>query len=65
MKCRQEEDVGVCITSGGGVGQSLEISKARGIVDGVVEILGEGDKEDGGIEGNLITCNLFMNLHDY
>ena len=44
MRGRQEEDVGVCIKCGGGVGQSSNVSKARGIVDGVVEIPREGDK---------------------
>ena len=51
VKGRQEEDGGVGITSDDGVRQSLEVSKVRGRVDGVVEIPGEGDKEEGGIEG--------------
>ena len=51
MKGRQEEDVGICITGDVGVRQSLEGSKARGIVDGVVEIPKKGDKE-GRIEEN-------------
>ena len=42
VKGRQEEDGGVGITSDGGVRQSSEVSKVRGI---------EGDKEEGGIEG--------------
>ena len=47
----KDEDTRVCITTSGGVGQSLEISKRGVIVDGVmiVEIPGEGDKEDEGI----------------
>ena len=53
VKGRQEEYGGVCITGGGGFRQPLEVSNARGIVDGVVDIAREGDKEDGGIEGNL------------
>ena len=52
VKGRKEQDARVCVTSDGGVRQSSEVSKARGIVDGVVEIPGEGDKEEGGIEGN-------------
>ena len=52
VRGRQEEDTGVCITSDGGVRQSSEVSKAKGIVDGVVEVPEEGDKEQGGIEGN-------------
>ena len=51
VKGRQEEDRGVCIISDGGVKQSLEVSKVGGRVDGVVEIPGEGNKEEGGIEG--------------
>ena len=51
VKGRQEEDGGVGITSDGGVRQSLEVSKVRGRVDGEIEIPGEGDKEEGGIEG--------------
>ena len=51
VKCRQEEDGGVGITSDGGVRQSSEVSKVRGRVDGVVEIPREGDKEERGIEG--------------
>ena len=51
MKSRQEEDGGVCIPSDGGVRQSSEVSKVEGRVEGVVEIPGEGDKEEGGIEG--------------
>ena len=51
VKGRQEEDGGVCITSDGGVRQSSEVSKVGGRVDSVVEIPGEGDKEEGGIEG--------------
>ena len=51
VKGRQEEDEGVCITSDGGVRQSSEVSKVRGGVDSFVEILEEGDKEEGGIEG--------------
>ena len=51
VKGRQEEDGGVGITSDGGVRQSSKVSKVRGRVDGVVEIPGEGDKEEGGIEG--------------
>ena len=47
LKGRQEENGGVCITSDGGVRQSSEVSKVGGIVDGVVEIPREGDKEDG------------------
>ena len=49
----KKEDVRVCIIGGGGVGQSAEVNNSRGIVDGVVEIPEEGDKEDRGIEGNL------------
>ena len=51
MKCRQEEDGGVCITNDGGVRQSSEVSKVGGKADGVVDIPIEGDKEEGGIEG--------------
>ena len=51
VKGIQEEDEGVGITSDGRVRQSSKVSKVRGIVDGVVEIPGEGNKEDGGIEG--------------
>ena len=51
VKSRQEEDGGVGITSDGGVRQSLEVSKVRGRVDGIIEIPGEDDKEEGGIEG--------------
>ena len=51
VKGKQEEDGGVCVTSDGGVRQSSEVSKVRGRVDGVVEIPGEGNKEEGGIEG--------------
>ena len=51
MKGRQEEYGGVGIISDGGVGQSSEVSKVRGRVNGVVEIPGEGDKEEEGIEG--------------
>ena len=54
VKGRQEEDGGVCITSDGGVRQSSNVSKIRGIVDDVAEILGEGDKEEGGIEGRKV-----------
>ena len=53
MKGRQEENGGVGITIDGGVRQSSEVSKVRGRVNGVVEIPGEGDKEEGGIEGKL------------
>ena len=38
VKGRQEEDGGVGITRDGGARQSLEVSKVRGRVDGVVEI---------------------------
>ena len=51
VKGRQEEDGRVGITSDGGVRQSSEVSKVRGIVDGALEIPGEGDKKEGGIEG--------------
>ena len=51
VKGRLEEDGGVCITIDGRVRQSLEVSKVGGRVDNVVEIPGEGDKEEGGIEG--------------
>ena len=51
VKGRHEEDGGACITSDGGVKKSSEVSKVGGRVDGVVEIPGEGDKEEGGIEG--------------
>ena len=54
MKGRQEEDGGVCITSDGGVRQSLEVTKVGGTIDSVVEIPGEGDKEEGGIEGKPV-----------
>ena len=50
VKGRQEEDKGVGITSDGGVRQSSEVSKVRGRVDGGIEIPGEDDKEEGGIE---------------
>ena len=53
VKDRQEEDKGVGITSDGGVRQSSEVSKVRGRVDGEIEIPGEGDKEEGGIERKL------------
>ena len=51
VKGRQEEDGGVCITNDDKVKQSSEVSKVGGRVDGVVEIPGEGDKEEGGIKG--------------
>ena len=51
VKGRQEEDGGVCITSDSRGRQSSEVSKVRGRLGGVVEIPGEGDKEEGGIEG--------------
>ena len=51
VKGRQEEDGEVCITSDGRVRLSSEVGKVGGTVDGVVEIPGEGNKEEGGIEG--------------
>ena len=44
MKGRQEKYARVCMTSNGGVGQSLEVSKAGAIVDDVmiVEVPREG-----------------------
>ena len=52
MRGKRDEDVGVCTTGNGEVEQSSKISKTGGIVDGVVEIPREGNKEDGGIEWN-------------
>ena len=58
MRGRQDEDARLCIIGVVGVGQTLDVSKARGIVEGVMEIPGEGDKEDGGIEGSLLGSHV-------